>query len=455
MNDIARQKPARALLCGAVALLLAACSHVTAMKPTRGNQKFWYRAPQDLIQGELSMSAVILDRTEDSLTLRPKSEWGKFKYKMVRTEADTNDNKSVPLSDMKAGKLRMVRQLEFSDVKAEPEETYHFHGTIHKVKNGGRTVIATFPFGGEDITFRMELLESEPSGPTPPPTIRNMYYGPHVRNNIDFYKAESDEPTPLVVFIHGGGWGAFDKVNVWSVQPYLDRGISVASVNYRLIYDAEKDGVEPPVQACLHDAARGIQFLRHKAEDLNIDKRRMGAYGGSAGACTSLWIAFHDDLADPDSDDPVARESTRLYCAGGVGPQTNLDPRENREWIGPGFQYGAHAFGIDGKDKRDAFEKFLARRSELMDLIHEYSPIDHITPDDPPIYIDCPRPNITPVPVGGLEGHKGLATHHPMFGIKVKEKMDELGMECYLHYKGKEAEEYGSLDRFFFDKLRN
>ena len=36
--------------------------------------------------------------------------------------------------------------------------------------------------------------------------------------------------------------------------------------------------------------------------------KRVGSTGGSAGACTSLWLAFHDDLADPSSPDPAARE---------------------------------------------------------------------------------------------------------------------------------------------------
>ena len=44
----------------------------------------------------------------------------------------------------------------------------------------------------------------------------------------------------------------------------------------------------------------------------------------------SLWLAFHDDLADPQNDDPVARESTRLYCAAVNGAQVSLDPHEVR-----------------------------------------------------------------------------------------------------------------------------
>ena len=40
------------------------------------------------------------------------------------------------------------------------------------------------------------------------PTLANVAYGTHERQVLDFYKAESDKPTPLLFFIHGGGWVA-------------------------------------------------------------------------------------------------------------------------------------------------------------------------------------------------------------------------------------------------------
>ena len=42
--------------------------------------------------------------------------------------------------------------------------------------------------------------------PKPAPTHRNVSYGPHERNAIDLWLAESAEPTPLVLYIHGGGF---------------------------------------------------------------------------------------------------------------------------------------------------------------------------------------------------------------------------------------------------------
>jgi hypothetical protein len=160
-------------------------------------------------------------------------------------------------------------------------------------------------------------------------------YGSHPRQVLDFYQATSNKPTPVVFYIHGGGWQNGDKKT--NPKPFLDQGISVVAINYRYVRNGVEDNVEPPVSAPLEDAARALQFVRSKAAEWNLDKTRIGAPGGSAGGCSSLWLAFHDDMADPASDDPVARESTRLYCAAVNGAQVSLDPQELREWL-PNFK---------------------------------------------------------------------------------------------------------------------
>ena len=136
------------------------------------------------------------------------------------------------------------------------------------------------------------------------PTLSNVAYGTHPRQVLDFWKAESSQPTPLLFHIHGGGWVAGDKAHVDYLDEYLAAGISVVSINYRYVTQAIVAGVKPPVKWPLEDAARALQFVRSKAASWKIDKARIGATGGSAGACSSLWLAFHDDMADPKSADP-------------------------------------------------------------------------------------------------------------------------------------------------------
>jgi acetyl esterase/lipase len=213
----------------------------------------------------------------------------------------------------------------------------------------------------------------------PTPTVADYAYGQDSeRQRFDFWQAKSDKPTPLVLLIHGGGWRNGDKTNygTTAIKPFLDAGISVAAVNYRFIEQAMEQKVEPPVKACLHDAARALQTIRSKAKEWNVDPTRVGATGGSAGACTSLWLAFHDDLADPKNSDPVARQSSRLTCAAVNGAQTSLDPKELREWISNSI-YGGHAFGFaaPGRQRAQEFELLIENREKVLPWIKEYSPI--------------------------------------------------------------------------------
>ncbi len=257
----------------------------------------------------------------------------------------------------------------------------------------------------------------------PKPTLSAVRYGDHERHILDFWRAESELPTPLVFVIHGGGWsgGSKERINRFvDTAALLKEGISVVAINYRLMRHAE--GVEPPVKAPMHDAARALQFVRSKAQDWNIDKARIGAAGGSAGGCSSLWLLYHDDLADPESSDPVARESTRLYCAAVTNPQTTLDPQQMKEWT-PNSRYGGHAFGING------FTRFLAERENILPWIQKYSPYAQVSPDDPPAYLFYKAP-----PSIG-EAQKD-PTHTSNFGVKLQARCVELGVPCELVYPG-------------------
>lgn len=160
----------------------------------------------------------------------------------------------------------------------------------------------------------------------PKPTMSEVRYGEHERHVLDFWQAESDAPTPLVFIIHGGGWNGGTKERAGrfaDISALLKAGISAVSINYRLVPQAVEAGIEPPVKAPLHDAARALQFVRSKATEWNLDKDRIGAAGGSAGACSSLWLAFHDEMADPESRDPVARESRRGEVIAAAAPSIN------------------------------------------------------------------------------------------------------------------------------------
>lgn len=288
----------------------------------------------------------------------------------------------------------------------------------------------------------------------PTPTVADYAYATdHERQKFDFWQAKSDKPTPVVLLIHGGGWTGGDKTGYGAntIDPFLQEGISVASINYRFILQAMDQKVEPPVKACLHDAARALQTIRSKAKEWNVDSKRVGATGGSAGACTSLWLALHNDIADPKSSDPIARESSRLSCAAVGGAQTSLDPKELREWI-PNAIYGGHAFGFaqKGRTRPEEFDLLIANREKVMPWIKEYSPIELVSSDDPPIYLDYPNQK-TPPAVGQKEADP---THSAMYGVKLAEKLQSAGVEVVVSYPSHEDQKYGSITEFLITKLK-
>ncbi len=289
--------------------------------------------------------------------------------------------------------------------------------------------------------------KKQPPVPAIAPTAANVAYGPLDRQVLDFWQAKSDKPTPVVFCIHGGGWNGGDKSSYYGgVKTYLDNGISVVTINYRLMTQANAQKVSPPVKAPLEDAARALQFVRSKAGtkegEWNIDKTRIGATGGSAGGCSSLWLAFHDDMADPKSKDPVARESTRLYCAAVNGAQVTLDPKEVREWL-PNYTYGAHAFGMKNLDEVET------NREKIADWIKEYSPIRHVTKDDPPIGLYY----------GGVKGAKvgeehPDPTHSPILGLKLAEKLKATGIDVVFHSTTEPNKELPTAQAYLIAKLK-
>lgn len=292
------------------------------------------------------------------------------------------------------------------------------------------TVISTVILIGE---------EKDSVPPVPTPTKANVAYGPHPENVLDFWKAEGDGPRPLHVYIHGGGWRAGSKkVAPGYLDRYLEAGVSCASVEYRLTPDN-------PLPAPVHDAARAIQFIRTKAAEWNIDPEQIVLTGGSAGACTSMWLLMHDDLADPESEDPVLRESTRVSAGAVWAGQTSIDPKQIVPWIGPnGIEHPMIANAVGEKSIETALENYDQHQA----LYREFSSFNHVSEGDPPLYmrykVDMELPS----------RDAGHGIHHPVFGVKMKEKCDELGVDCHLLVPGTDYQsEFKTEAEFLLDFL--
>ena len=247
----------------------------------------------------------------------------------------------------------------------------------------------------------------------PMPSHANVAYGDHERHVIDFWQAGSDRPTPVFVWIHGGGFRGGNKSSIPAelLTRCLNVGISCASIHYRLSSHA-------PYPAQMNDSARAIQFIRSQADNWNIDANRIAAGGGSAGSGISQWLAFHDEMAQPDNDDPVARMSTRLVCAIPINMQSTYDPREIKSLI-PGDAY-KHPALLPLFNRPQGWDWDTGRiDAELDALLKDASPINHLTKDDVPIFL-----------IHYERSNKPGNIHHSNFGKHLKQAMDELGIEC-------------------------
>jgi acetyl esterase/lipase len=207
------------------------------------------------------------------------------------------------------------------------------------------------------------------AAPASSPTHKDVAYDKaDPAQKLDVYLAKSDKPTPAMVFIHGGGWraGSKNRVPGWLLNAVREGWLSVVSAEYRFSNVA-------PHPAQVNDCLRAIQFVRHNAADWNIDPERIGVTGGSAGGHLSLWVALHDDAADPDSSDPVERQSSRVACAVSFAGPTDWSLLSEIDHKHPayrqllGYEPGTPADEMDVKAKKDV------------------SPISFASPDDPPV----------------------------------------------------------------------
>lgn len=301
----------------------------------------------------------------------------------------------------------------------------------------------------EAIALRKNIQVKNQQKELPAPTYANVSYGPDERNVLDLWLVPSNQPTPILINIHGGGFRGGDKSRVGGqmIKIMNEAGISVASINYRLVKEGLFAEGKNRYPAPMHDGARAVQFLRHHASKYNLDKTNLAATGGSAGGCILMWLGFHSDLAQKDHQDPVLRESSRLQVLAPRGGQSTLHGPTFLEWFGIASLNLGKKPGeiINSKDRPEPSQQVLA-------LSLDASPITHLTADDPPIYLFYNKPN-TPV---DENTPWGTWVHHPLLGIKLKEAMEKYGLECYLEYEGgPPVTAYESQWDFIIQKLKS
>jgi acetyl esterase/lipase len=178
--------------------------------------------------------------------------------------------------------------------------------------------------------------------------------------------APSEPNGAAVMWLQSGGWYSnwAEPANLLpACAPMLNEGITVFIVRH---------GSAPRYQVpdAVADVRRCVRFIRINADEYGIDPERIGVLGGSAGGHLTLMLATTGDDGDPNNQDPVLRESSRIACGVSLYPPTDL-----RGWTTDPPEAIAAIPSLDPPLDFDA------------ELEESVSPILHVTEDDAPVLI--------------------------------------------------------------------
>ncbi|MEM8667077.1 MAG: SMP-30/gluconolactonase/LRE family protein [Planctomycetota bacterium] len=120
--------------------------------------------------------------------------------------------------------------------------------------------------------------------------LNTVFYRDGTRNLLcDLFLPQSNQPTPGIILVHGGGWLHGDKTKFRSLAIELAKlGYGVMAIEYRL-------GFERRFPVAIQDCNAALAFLAQNADALNVNRNQIAAVGGSAGGhLVGLMATGHD-----------------------------------------------------------------------------------------------------------------------------------------------------------------
>jgi pimeloyl-ACP methyl ester carboxylesterase len=272
---------------------------------------------------------------------------------------------------------------------------------------------------------------------------KNIAYDNKERTQFDIWLPNSNTPTGLVIYVHGGGFSSGDKDFVYAVQSggvwdfpsdirfLLQNNIAFATIRYTLLKPTgETEGIKKPMS----DIKRALQFIRYRASELNIDKNKIILAGNSAGAGTSLWIAFNNDFADAQNNDPILRESSRVK--GVVARETQSSYNIQYRWIKDVFSDYNLTWSEILENETGNIRKIYGISSiaeyetAAIDAYRvEVDMLSLMTIDDPEIWINNTLRDVVH-PYSASE----ISSHHAFHARELKKRADAVGVKCITYY---------------------
>lgn len=194
-----------------------------------------------------------------------------------------------------------------------------------------------------------------------------------------FYPPKRPEKSPIVFYIHGGGFENGDKRSnyIFSVIKGRRKGFAIGSINYRPSY-------EKPFPAAVDDVRNAIRYARAHASELHIDPERIGVMGESAGGNLAAMLAcgIEGDFFDRDIPAGLEDFSAGVSCAADLfGPLDFGTMYDQLKALG----FKAPPFTPDeSPEKRYLGTETLFENPQLVALAN---PITHVSPHTAPMFL--------------------------------------------------------------------
>ncbi|TWU27579.1 alpha/beta hydrolase [Bythopirellula polymerisocia] len=165
------------------------------------------------------------------------------------------------------------------------------------------------------------------------------FLSPGRKEMADLYLPANSKPgelRPAVVIIHGGGWngGKRDAKREINIGTNLAiHGYVGMSIDYTL---ASKTRATWPQN--LHDCKTAVRWLRMNAERLQIDPKRIGVIGGSAGGHLAAMVAFTMPEDGLDPQEPYGEFSCQVRCCVDLYGISNVPTYHDVHMLGKSFK---------------------------------------------------------------------------------------------------------------------
>jgi acetyl esterase/lipase len=177
---------------------------------------------------------------------------------------------------------------------------------------------------------------------------------------LTVYMPEPGQATGAsMVICPGGGYTGLASHEGQDYARFLnEQGIAGFVLKYRL---GSADYRHP---AMLQDAARAVRTVRARAKEWNLDPKKVGIMGSSAGGHLASTLLTHFDAGNPDAADPIDRESSR-----------------------PDLGILCYAVITMGQYTHQGSKNSLLGRNPSPELVQDLSNELHVTKDTPPCFL--------------------------------------------------------------------